>query len=169
VPLAVNLSPHDLRDPKLLDRVRGAFATWGAEPEWVQFEITEGALMDDPSAARATLGRLKDLGVELSIDDFGTGYSSLAYLQKLPIDAIKIDQSFVGRLISDADSDVIVRSTIEMAHNLGLQVVAEGVENLAIAHRLDELGCEAAQGYCISRPMPVDQYADWRRGFSWAH
>lgn len=169
VPLAVNLSPHDLRDPQLLDRVRGALATWGAQPDWIAFEITEGALMDDPGGARSRLAQLKDLGVELFIDDFGTGYSSLAYLQKLPIDSIKIDQSFVGSMASDEDSAVIVRSTIEMAHNLGLRVVAEGVETHAIADQLARLGCEAAQGYCISRPMPVAQYAEWTAGFSWAH
>lgn len=119
VPLAVNLSPHDLRDPKLLERVAGPLATRGAQPDWIQFEIAEGALMEDPVGACGTLGHLKDLGVELFIDDFGTGYSSLAYLQKLPVDSIKIDQSFVTRMTSDEDSEVIVRSTIEMAHNSG--------------------------------------------------
>lgn len=169
VPLAVNLSPHDLRDPKLLERIGGAFATWGAQPDWVQFEITEGALMEDPGGARSTLERLKDLGVKLFIDDFGTGYSSLAYLQKLPVDSIKIDQSFVAGMVTDEDSAVIVRSTIEMAHNLGLQVVAEGVETHAIAHQLLALGCETAQGYCISRPIPVADYVDWQSGFCWPH
>jgi diguanylate cyclase (GGDEF)-like protein len=169
LPLAVNLSPHDLRDPQLLERIGGALATWGAQPDWIQFEITESALMDDPARARSTLGRLKDLGVELFIDDFGTGYSSLAYLQKLPVDSIKIDQSFVIGMVTDEDSAVIVRSTIEMAHNLGLRVVAEGVETPAIATRLAALGCEAAQGYCISRPMPAADYAAWQAGFRWAH
>ncbi|AYH43927.1 EAL domain-containing protein [Azoarcus sp. DN11] len=167
VPLAVNLSPHDLRDPLLLDHVSDALATWGAKPDWIAFEITEGALMDDPIGARDRLVALKKLGVELSIDDFGTGYSSLAYLQKLPIDAIKIDQSFVSGMTSSEDSSVIVRSTIDMAHNLGLRVVAEGVETRTIAERLGQLGCEAAQGYYISRPMPVAQYPDWSAAFSW--
>lgn len=169
VPLAVNLSPHDLRDPQLLDRIGGALATWGAQPDWIQFEITEGALMEDPAVASSMLGRLKDLGVELFIDDFGTGYSSLAYLQKLPVDSIKIDQSFVAGMANDEDSAVIVRSTIEMAHNLGLQVVAEGVETDTIARRLADLGCEAVQGYWISRPLPVADYAAWQSGFCWPH
>lgn len=169
VPMAVNLSPHDLRDPQLIERVRGALATWGAAPDWIAFEITESALMDDPDCARKRLAELKDLGVNLFIDDFGTGYSSLAYLQKLPIDSIKIDQSFVAAMSDDEDSAVIVRSTIDLAHNLGLEVVAEGVESRTIADQLGRLGCEAAQGYCISRPMPVAQYAEWSRNFSWGH
>lgn len=168
VPLAVNLSPHDLRDPQLVDRVHDALATWGAEPDWIAFEITEGALMDDRGGTRNKLMELKNLGVELLIDDFGTGYSSLAYLQKLPIDAIKIDQSFVLGMTTSEDSAVIVRSTIEMAHNLGLRVVAEGVESRTIADRLAQQGCDAAQGYYISRPMPVAQYEKWNATFSWA-
>jgi len=166
-PLAVNLSSRDLRDPKLLDKIRGSFATWGAQPDWIQFELTESALMEDPAGARDTLAHLKALGVELFIDDFGTGYSSLAYLQKLPVDSIKIDQSFVSHMTVDEDSAVIVGSTIELAHNLGLHVVAEGVENRETLDRLARLGCEVAQGYCISRPIPVDHFADWLSRFAW--
>ncbi|NMG30211.1 putative bifunctional diguanylate cyclase/phosphodiesterase [Aromatoleum evansii] len=167
VPISVNLSAHDLRDAQLLERVRDALTTWGASPEWIAFEIKESTLMNDPAGACKKLSKLKQLGVELFIDDFGTGYSSLAYLQKLPIDSIKIDQSFVSAMTSDEDSQVIVRSTVEMAHNLGLHVVAEGVETRAIADCLAQLGCEDAQGFCISRPMPASQYVDWRAGFSW--
>jgi len=164
--LAVNLSVHDLYSPGLVDRISGLFSTWGISPELMQFELTEGALMTDPESARDTLARLKNLGVTLLIDDFGTGYSSLSYLQRLPVDGIKIDQSFVRPMLTSADSDVIVRSTIELGHNLGLKVVAEGVENRDIWERLHSLGCDAAQGYLISRPMPAEQLQAWER--EWA-
>jgi diguanylate cyclase (GGDEF)-like protein len=168
-PLAVNLSAHDLRDPSLLERVKGLFATWGAQPDWIQFELTESALMVDPAGALETLGRLKQLGVELYIDDFGTGYSSLSYLQKLPVDAIKIDQSFVGSMIDSEDSSIIVRSTIELGHNLDLRVVAEGVENERIWDGLARLGCDTAQGYFVSRPMPAERFREWESASRWHH
>ena len=106
---------------------------------------------------------LKGLGVQLFIDDFGTGHSGLSYLQKLPVDAVKIDQSFVIPMVESHDSAVIVRSTIELAHNLGLKVVAEGVETQSIWERLAELECDVAQGYLISRPMPAQHFAQWWR------
>jgi diguanylate cyclase (GGDEF)-like protein len=166
-PLAVNLSAYDLRDPKLLDRIKGSFATWGAQPDWIQFELTESALMQDPAGSLATLGRLKDLGVELFIDDFGTGYSSLAYLQKLPVDAIKVDQSFVGDMIQNNDSAVIVRSTIDLAHSLELKVVGEGVENRELWERLVSLRCDVAQGYYVSPPIPADELGKWAEQSPW--
>lgn len=159
--LAVNLSAHDLYDPGFVDRIRGMFSTWGIAPGRIQFELTESSLMEDPVAALETLRRLKTLEVELYIDDYGTGYSSLSYLQKLPVDALKIDQSFVMPLMRDADSAAIVSSTIELGHNLGKRVVAEGVEDLAIWNRLAAWGCDVAQGYHISRPMPAEQFTDW--------
>ena len=160
-PLSVNLSVHDLRDPKLLDRISGSFATWGAQPGWIEFELTESALMADPAGALETLTRLKRLDVDLVIDDYGTGYSSLSYLQRLPVDAIKIDQSFVFDMVANKDSATIVRSTIELAHNLDLTVTAEGVEDQGTFERLAALGCDMAQGYCISRPIPADQFQAW--------
>lgn len=160
-PISVNLSAQDLRDPNLLDSIRGTFATWGISPERIQFELTESALMADPVGAQEVLGRLKDLGVDLFIDDFGTGYSSLAYLQKLPVDSIKIDQSFVGNILTSADSAIIVRSTIELGHNLNLDVVAEGVDSEGVWERLGALGCDTAQGYFISTPMPSEQFRGW--------
>ncbi|HEU0200139.1 MAG TPA: GGDEF domain-containing protein [Burkholderiaceae bacterium] len=160
-PLSVNLSARDLREPKLLDRVEGSLATWGAQPGWIEFELTESALMEDPAGALETLTRLKRLDVRLTIDDYGTGYSSLSYLQRLPVDAIKIDQSFVFDMAKNKDSATIVRSTIELAHNLDLNVIAEGVEDQATFDRLAELGCDMAQGYCISRPMPAGQFRSW--------
>lgn len=159
--LAVNLSAHDLYDPGFIDRIRGMFSTWGIAPQRIQFELTESSLMEDPAAALETLSRLKALDVELFIDDYGTGYSSLSYLQKLPVDALKIDQSFVRPLMRDGDSAAIVSSTIELGHNLGKKVVAEGVESLEIWNRLSALGCDVAQGYHISQPMPAEQFLAW--------
>lgn len=162
-PLAVNLSVHDLYSPGLVDRISGLFSTWGISPEMIQFELTESALMTDPESALNTLERLKHLGVTLLIDDFGTGYSGLSYLQRLPVDGIKIDQSFVRPMLISADSEVIVRSTIELGHNLGMKVLAEGVESQDIWERLASLGCDTAQGYLISKPIPVDQLLGWER------
>ena len=159
--VSVNLSAHDLRDPELLDRIQGLFATWGTRPPRIQFELTESALMQDPAGARDTLVRLKRFGVELFVDDFGTGYSSLSYLQKLPVDSIKIDQSFVGNMLASDDSAMLVRSMIELGHNLALGVVAEGVETQGVWQRLAALGCDDAQGYFISPPIPVEQMQNW--------
>jgi diguanylate cyclase (GGDEF)-like protein len=166
-PLAINLSAHDLRDPRLLDRIKGLFTTWGVQPEWIQFELTESTLMEDPAGALDTLTRLKQLGVELYIDDFGTGYSSLAYLQKLPVDSIKIDQSFVADMVDNGDAGIIVRSTIELGHNLALGVVAEGVENERTWKNLDQLGCDTAQGYFVSEPIPAERFRAWQRASPW--
>nr|NMF96997.1 EAL domain-containing protein [Aromatoleum toluolicum] len=162
VPLAVNVSARDLRDPRLVERVSNLMATWGGEPDAVQFELTESALMHDPQGCLESMRRLKDLGIKLFIDDFGTGYSSLAYLQKFPVDAIKIDQSFVRDMLADTDSAVIVRSTIDLAHDLALEVVAEGVEDRLRWDLLAEEGCDIAQGYFVSEPFPADTYLAWR-------
>ncbi len=164
--LSVNLSAHDLRDPKLIDRVQGLFSTWGIPPELIQFELTESALMEDPVNALETLTDLKRFDTKLFIDDFGTGYSSLSYLQKLPVDSVKIDQSFVIPMTISEDSAVIVRSTIELGHNLDLEVVAEGVESQAVWDRLATLGCDVAQGYLVSVPMPADQFKAWEGEWS---
>jgi diguanylate cyclase (GGDEF)-like protein len=165
-PLAVNLSALDLYDPGLVDTVRRLFADSGIAPELIQFELTESALMVDPIAALDTLTRLKQLGVQLSIDDFGTGQSGLSYLQKLPVDAVKIDQSFVMPMARSEDSAVIVRSTIELSHNLGLKVIAEGVESQSVWERLAALGCDVAQGYFISMPMPAAHFQKWETTWS---
>jgi diguanylate cyclase (GGDEF)-like protein len=162
MPLAINLSARDLLDARLVDRIRGHFLTWGVEPATVQFELTESALLEDPARSLETLDRLKDLGVQLAVDDFGTGYSSLSYLQRLPADSIKIDQSFVSRMMAHEGSDAIVRSTIDLGHDLGLSVTAEGVEDLETWRRLAALKCDLAQGYFVSPPIPANELAAWR-------
>lgn len=164
--LSVNLSAHDLRDPWLVDRIHGLFSTWGIQPELIQFELTESALMEDPASSLETLTDLKRFDTKLFIDDFGTGYSSLSYLQKLPVDSIKIDQSFVTPMTLSDDSAVIVHSTIELGHNLNLEVVAEGVESQAVWDRLAALECDVAQGYLVSAPMPADQFKAWESEWS---
>lgn len=160
-PVSVNMSAHDLRDAHFLERVSDKLATWGAPAGSVEFELTESALMEDPVKALEVLHGLKELDVTLSIDDFGTGYSSLSYLRQLPVDAIKIDQSFVRGLVSDAGCAAIVRSTIDLAHNLHLNVIAEGVEDEPTFDALSRLGCDAAQGFCIGRPMPAAEFQGW--------
>ncbi|MCY1362701.1 Phytochrome-like protein cph2 [compost metagenome] len=145
----------------LLERISGSFTTWGVQPNWIEFELTESALMEDPKTAIDLLAQLKDLDARLAIDDFGTGYSSLSYLQQLPVDTLKIDQSFVSRMTQDEGSAKIVHSIIELAHNLDLAVVAEGVEDLETLDRLGTFGCDIAQGYSISRPLSAKQFRGW--------
>jgi EAL domain-containing protein (putative c-di-GMP-specific phosphodiesterase class I) len=117
--------------------------------------------MDDPVRAQQTLERLHGMGCDLSIDDFGTGYSSLAYLKRLPVDELKIDKSFVLNMVNDVGDAKIVRSTIDLGHNMGLRVVAEGIESEAAWDILAEMGCDQGQGYYMSRPIPADQLAGW--------
>jgi EAL domain-containing protein (putative c-di-GMP-specific phosphodiesterase class I) len=124
-------------------------------------EITESALMLDPDRALEILTHLHDLGVGIAIDDFGTGYSSLAYLKRLPVDEIKIDRSFITTLASDDDDAAIVRSIIQLAHNLGLTTVAEGVEDAESWAMLTEMGCDAVQGYYLSRPLSPEKCGLW--------
>lgn len=166
-PLSVNLSAHDLRDPQLLERIRGLFATWGTPPEMMQFELTESILMEEPAGAMEMLAQLKALGVRLFVDDYGTGFSSLSYLQRLPVDSLKIDQSFVTDMLANTDSAIIVQSTIELGHNLGLEIVAEGVESEGVWQRLATLGCDTAQGYFISKPIPAAQFPEWEAQSRW--
>jgi EAL domain-containing protein (putative c-di-GMP-specific phosphodiesterase class I) len=161
ITLSVNLSTRDLLDPELPQKFQALLIKHDVPAEAFCLEITESAIMDDPQRAQATLERLHAMGFSLSIDDFGTGYSSLAYLKKLPVDELKIDQSFVKNMETDGDDAKIVRSTVELAHNLGLSVVAEGVENEAVWLLLRELGCDQAQGYHMGRPMPAEALCDW--------
>ncbi len=160
--VAVNLSVRNLLDPKLPDSISGLLsARSDVNPAWLTLEITESVLMADPERAMKTLLRLQRLGMRLAIDDFGTGYSSLAYLQRLPVDEVKIDQPFVTRMTAEESSAAIVRATIELAHTLGFEVVAEGVENRQTWDLLVESGCDTVQGFYVSRPMPASAVEDW--------
>ena len=159
--VAVNLAMRNLLDINFPDRVAEILEKWRLSPTTLELEITENTIMADPFRAMSVLGRLNEMGVKLSIDDFGTGYSSLAYLKRLPVDAVKIDKSFVLGMGEDNNDGAIVRSTIDLARNLGLHVVAEGVENSDTWTELRDLGCDLAQGYLISRPIPADELTAW--------
>jgi diguanylate cyclase (GGDEF)-like protein/PAS domain S-box-containing protein len=165
LPIAVNLSARNLRDENLLERIRHLQTTWGVASGLLEMEITESMVMDDAEFALRVLRSLRDEGIPLYIDDFGTGYSSLSYLQKLPVDYIKIDQSFVGNMSISKDSWMIVRSTIDLAHDLGRKVVAEGVETQEHWDHLTAFGCDIAQGYFIARPMPAEEFPNWVEQF----
>lgn len=155
--MAVNLSARNLLDRNCTARLEELLAQYHTEPGMLELEITETALMQDPEGAAVLLKRIASLGVHLSIDDFGTGYSSLSYLRSLPLDALKIDRSFVTDMVRDEQNAVIVRSTLGLAHSLNLQVVAEGVEDAAALKMLQEMGCDQVQGYYISRPVSAEQ------------
>ena len=159
--VSVNLSTRDLLDPELPDKLDALLARHQAAAQGFCLEITESATMDDPERAEATLNRLAGRGFRLSIDDFGTGYSSLAYLRRLPVNELKIDKGFVMSMEREAGDAKIVRSTIDLAHNLGLSVVAEGVENAAILEQLRQLQCDEAQGYHLSKPLPLADFQAW--------
>jgi len=154
--IAVNLSARSFLDTQLAVEIPRLLARWEVRAEQLELEITESMLMTDPARAEATLARLSQIGLTLSVDDFGTGYSSLANLKRLPVDVIKIDKSFVMEMAVDASDAAIVRSTIELAHNLNLRVVAEGVESEDAWRHLEALGCDYAQGYYLSRPLPAE-------------
>jgi diguanylate cyclase (GGDEF)-like protein len=166
--VAVNLSTRALHAGDVPATVAGLVAKWGIRPEGLTLEVTESALMEDPKRALDVLHRLSALGLRLSIDDFGTGYSSLAYLKSLPVDELKIDKAFVMHLNEDERDAKIVRSTIDLAHGLGLKVVAEGVETEAHVAALASFGCDVGQGYLFSKPLPVDQWLTWAEGSKWA-
>jgi len=159
--ISVNLSVRSLQDRRLPGQVQKLVDRHGVDPRHVILEITESAIMSDPLTARRVMRRLANMGFHLSIDDFGTGYSSLAYLKQLPVDEIKIDKSFVTQMDSDENDAVIVRATIDLAHNLGLKVVAEGVESNDVWQLLEMLGCDTAQGYFIHRPFQANELACW--------
>jgi diguanylate cyclase (GGDEF)-like protein len=161
VSVGVNLFSRDLLDGALAQEVGRLLAECGVEPRRLELEITEDTILIDPARTSVILEQLNARGVTLAIDDFGTGYSSLSYLKRLPVDVLKIDRSFVCRMETDENDAVIVRSTIELAHNLGLLVVAEGVETQETLVHLAELGCDTAQGYHLSAPVPAPQLTEW--------
>ena len=159
--VAVNLSVRNLLDRSLPDDVAALLERWDVPATALELELTESTIMADPARAREILEALHDLGVGLSIDDFGTGYSSLGKLKQLPVDEIKIDRSFVTGMARDRSDATIVRSTIDLARNLGLRVVAEGIEDMEVRNELAELGCDLGQGYLFSEPLSGDALHGW--------
>jgi diguanylate cyclase (GGDEF)-like protein len=159
--IAVNLSARDLLDVELADKLDALLARHRASAPGLCLEITESAMMDDPERARATLTRLAARGFRLAVDDFGTGYSSLGYLKLLPVHELKIDKSFVGAMVREPRDARIVRCAVELAHGLGLSVVAEGVESASIFGALAAFSCDEAQGWHLGHPLPIDQFVRW--------
>jgi len=159
--LSLNISVRSLLDRRFPEEVEKLLALHGVNGSALTLELTESSLMVDPEVAKKTMRHLAELGVSVAIDDFGTGYSSLAYLTDLPIGELKIDKSFVRAMGSDARNAIVVRSTIELAHNLGLRTVAEGIEDAFTFERLRALGCELAQGFHMSKPLPASGLVSW--------
>lgn len=166
--MAVNLSVRNLHDMDLPASVLALLAETAVAPKNLTLEITENAVMANPSDGLTILTNLDHMGVKLAIDDYGTGYSSLAYLKRLPVDKLKIDKSFVMDMEENENDAVIVRSTIELAHNLGLKVIAEGVETRGAWDTLDILGCDCSQGYLMGKPMPTEMLEKWLRESAWS-
>jgi len=160
--VAVNLSARNLIDEDLPDEVAELLAAHHMPASLLKLEVTESAIMSDPLRAAAILGRLADSGIEISIDDFGVGYTSLGQLKTLPVTELKIDKSFVMAMTDSASDRLIVHSVVELGHNLGLTIVAEGVETLAELEQLSLYGCDTAQGYYLSRPIPAEAFDEWR-------
>lgn len=165
--MAVNLSARVLQDAHLPDRIADLFTTHRLPADQITLEVTESAIMTDPQRTLEVITRLDATGAHLCVDDFGTGYSSLAYLQKLPVDELKIDKSFVQQMDRNENDAMIVHSVIELAHNLGLRVTAEGVENQKIWEMLKSRGCDQAQGYLHGKPMPLDELILWSKQSPW--
>jgi EAL domain-containing protein (putative c-di-GMP-specific phosphodiesterase class I) len=159
--VSVNVTPRDIADPSLVVRVEELLASTGTPPDALVLELTESDAMKDPERTLHVLTELRALGVQVSIDDFGTGYSSLAYIDQMPVSEVKIDQSFVFRLERDAGDAAIVRATVGLAHDLGLRVVAEGVENALARSLVAQLGADLYQGYGLARPMPAGEVLGW--------
>lgn len=165
IQLSVNISAQDLLDESLPGFISNLLANAEVEPQALCLEITESSVMHDEQQGHAMLSRLKGIGLRLAVDDFGTGYSSLSQLKRMPVDELKIDKSFVLNLDHSDDDAVIVHSTIELGHNMGLEVVAEGVENRDAVMLLESFGCDMIQGYLLGKPMPPDALASWARGW----
>lgn len=161
--VAINISAEDLKDPDFYDFICNTIIENKVPENKVTLEVTESAVVEDPKSAIKLLQRFKDTGIKISIDDYGTGYSSLAQLKQLPVHELKIDRSFVQHLHEDEDDRIIVRSTIELAHNMGLSIVAEGIEDDFALRWLAKHGCELGQGYFISRPKPTNDFTSWMK------
>jgi EAL domain-containing protein (putative c-di-GMP-specific phosphodiesterase class I) len=168
--VAVNLSARSLHDPHLVATVAGSLAAWSLPAALLELELTETALMADPIHGVEILRQLHQMGVRIAIDDYGSGYSSLAHLKGLPLDAIKIDKSFVREMVVNEGDGFIVRSVADLGHSLGLEVVAEGAEDQQTLRLLTLMGCDLAQGYHLSRPLPPEELFSWasasRTGFA---
>jgi len=167
ITISVNLSVKDLHDPELPDLISGVAIASSIKPEWIILEITESSVMAEPDHAMEIIKRLHDKGYRFSIDDFGTGYSSLSYLRKLPLAEIKIDKSFVLDLLCSDNDKAIVKTTINLAHNLGIKVTAEGVESKEIMSKLMEYDCDVAQGFFLSKPISVKDFTKWVTDSKW--
>ncbi len=163
ITVAVNLSVRNLLDIELPGQIDEILKRWDVSAQSLELEVTESGIIADPVRAASVLSELSGMGITVAIDDFGTGYSSLSYLKRLPVDEIKIDKSFVMNMLADENDAVIVRSTIEMGRNLGLKVVAEGVETEQSLHEVTALGADVAQGFHFARPMPPEEFLEWRR------
>ncbi|MDP3211569.1 EAL domain-containing protein [Methylotenera sp.] len=163
IPIAVNISARDLIDSDFPNKVSEILKSKGSNTSLISLEVTESSIMDDPHRAKQTLLHLSEMGIKLAIDDFGTGYSSLSYLKELPVSELKIDKSFVMHIEDNLNDRIIVSSTIELAHNMGLHVVAEGIENIKVWKFLQEMNCDYGQGYYMSRPIPVSDFEAWHQ------
>ena len=162
--MSVNLSARNLLDEHLPGQVAELLAAHGVPAELLELEVTESALMTEPARAQRLLEQLSALGVRISIDDFGAGYTSLGQLKTLPVDELKIDKSFVMTMTTDRSNSLIVHSVVDLGHNLGLTIVAEGVEDEQALAALREFGCDVAQGYHLSRPIPAAALDTWLLG-----
>jgi diguanylate cyclase (GGDEF)-like protein len=160
--VAVNLSPRCLAEIDLPEQILAMLSAYGVSPDLLELEITENTLAHDPERALATLTELHDAGIKISIDDFGTGYSSMSYLKRLPVSELKVDRSFVMGMLNNLDDGILVRSVVDLGHNLGLIVVAEGVEDQETLEALAAVGCDVAQGFHLARPMSVEAFQVWR-------
>lgn len=165
--MSVNISARNLRESQFGDTLAGLIEQYGVQAQWLTLEMTETAMMEDRDAALKMLNSLRTAGVRIAVDDFGVGYSSLAYLSQLPISELKIDKSFIFDIDRQGGDDVIVRTTINMAHDLRLQAVAEGVESEMAFNRLRAFGCDLVQGYHIARPMPPNGFRQWLQTSGW--
>jgi EAL domain-containing protein (putative c-di-GMP-specific phosphodiesterase class I) len=165
VPVAVNLSARQLRDNSLADTISRLLKQSKIEPEWLEIEITESSIMGDWEVSGATLSRLRALGVRLSLDDFGTGYSSLSYLNKLPVTKLKIDRSFVARMAPRTEGHGIIKTIIDLADSMNLEVVAEGVETAEQLAQLRDMKCSLIQGYFFSKPLDRPSIEAYLRSF----
>jgi EAL domain-containing protein (putative c-di-GMP-specific phosphodiesterase class I) len=165
--MSVNLSMYNLHDVQLIEHILDLQEKWELRPGAMIMEVTESVIMGDSPNVTTVLNALSDHGIHFSIDDFGTGYSSLSHLKRLPVNELKIDKSFVKEVDKDNDDAAIVRSTVDLAHNMGLRVVAEGVESLECLKSLKDLGCCQAQGYFIARPAPPEEIIPLLESKSW--